>query len=103
MADDYISRAEHEEFCRRMEEQNERQDHRLGILEDDIKGLSALNTSIEKLAINMENMLKEQVKQGERLETLEQRDGESWRKAVSYAITVIIGAVLGFLLKQLGM
>ena len=103
MADDYISRAEHEEFCRRMEEQNERQDHRLGILEDDIKGLSALNTSIEKLAVNMENMLKEQVKQGERLETLEQRDGESWRKAVSYAITVIIGAVLGFLLKQLGM
>lgn len=103
MPDEYITRAEHEEFCRRMEEQNERQDHRLRILEDDIKGLSALNTSIEKLAVNMENMLKEQVKQGQRLETLEQRDGESWRKAVSYAITVIIGAVLGFLLKQLGM
>lgn len=50
----------------------------------------------------MENMLKEQVKQGKRLETLEQRDGESWRKAVSYAITVIIGAILGFLFKQFG-
>ena len=51
----------------------------------------------------MENMLKEQLKQGERLEVLEARDGEMWRKVVSYAITAIVGIVIGFLFKQFGM
>lgn len=35
-----------------------------------------MNVSIERLAVNMENMLKEQLQQGKRLEQLEARDGE---------------------------
>lgn len=98
-----ITRAEHEEFSRRIEEENKRQDKRIEILEENAKRLEGLNSSIEKLALNMENMLKEQLKQGKRLEVLESRDGEMWRKAVSYAITAIVGIVIGFLFKQLGM
>ena len=98
-----IIRAEHEEFSRRIEEENKRQDKRIEILEENAKRLEGLNSSIEKLALNMENMLKEQLKQGKRLEVLESRDGEMWRKAVSYAITAIVGIVIGFLFKQLGM
>ena len=44
----------------------------------------------------MENMLKEQVSQGKRLETLKSRDGEMWRKVVGYVITTIIGIVVGY-------
>jgi len=51
----------------------------------------------------MESMLKEQVSQGERLELLENRDGEMWRKAIGYAVTAIIGIVVGFIFRQLGM
>lgn len=98
-----ISRAEHEEFRRRIEEENKRQDKRIEILEEDAKRIGGLSSSIEKLALNMENMLKEQLKQGERLEVLEARDGEMWRKVVSYAITAIVGIVIGFLFKQFGM
>ena len=98
-----ISRAEHEEFRRRIEEENKRQDKRIEILEEDTKRIGGLSSSIEKLALNMENMLKEQLKQGERLEVLEARDGEMWRKVVSYAITAIVGIVIGFLFKQFGM
>lgn len=98
-----ITRAEHEEFRRRIEEENKRQDKRIEILGENAKRIEGLNSSIEKLALNMENMLKEQLKQGKRLEVLEARDGEMWRKVVSYAITAIVGIVIGFLFKQFGM
>lgn len=98
-----ITRAEHEEFRRRLEEENQRQDKRIAILEESQHQVAALSTSIEKLAVNMENMLKEQVRQGQRLEALEQRDGEMWRKVMGYVITTIIGAVLGYVLLGIGL
>lgn len=98
-----ITRAEHEEFCRRIDEENKRQDKRIEILETATKRLDGLNSSIEKLALNMESMLKEQMKQGKRLEILESRDGEMWRKAVSYAVTAVVGIVIGFIFKNIGM
>ena len=110
MDGDYISRHEHEEFRRsmeaenqRLEDENIRQNHRLNALEETIKEVAAISTSVEKLALNMENMLKEQVNQGKRLETLESRDGEMWRKVVGYVVTAVVGIVVGFLFKQAGM
>lgn len=110
MDGDYISRHEHEEFRRsmeaenqRLEDENIRQNHRLNALEETIKQVAAISTSVEKLALNMENMLKEQVNQGKRLETLESRDGEMWRKVVGYVATAVVGIVVGFLFKQIGM
>lgn len=100
--DSPITRAEHEEFSRRLEEENKRQDRRIELLEQSVEKMSALTTSVEKLATNMESMLKEQEKQGKRLETLEGRDGEMWRKVVSYVITAAISIVLGFIFAQIG-
>ena len=49
-----ISRAEHEEFRRRIEEENSRQNRRLEIVEDTMRQIGALTTSVEKLAVNMD-------------------------------------------------
>ncbi len=98
-----ISRAEHEEFCRRIEEENNRQNKRIELLEENAKRLELLNISIEKLAVNMESMLKELVQQGKRLEILESRDGEMWRKIVSHTITTILGIAIGFIFRKIGM
>lgn len=107
--DDVITRFEHEEFRRsmeaenkRLEDENTRQNRRLDILEGTVKQISDISASVEKLALNMENMLKEQISQGKRLTDLESRDGEMWRKAVSYVLTAIIGIAIGFLFKQAG-
>ncbi len=109
MDGDYISREVHEEFRRsmeaenkRLEDEDKRQNRRIDVLEENVKQLAAINTSVEKLALNMENMLKEQVSQGRRLETLENRDGDMWRKVVGYAVTAVIGIVLGYIFKQIG-
>lgn len=101
--DIYISRAEHEEFARRQDEENKRQNKRIDLLEENVQKMSALTTSVEKLATNMESMLKEQEKQGKRLEMLEGRDGEMWRKVVGHIATVIVGLVVGFIFTRIGM
>lgn len=80
-----ISRAEHEEFRRRLEEENRRQDKRIELLEDNMRELNSLTASVGKLATSIESMVKEQEKQGKRLETLEDRDGAMWRKVVATA------------------
>lgn len=105
-----ITRAEHEEFRRSMElanqnlaDENKRQNHRLDDLEETVKAQTALAVSVERLATNMENMLKEQKDQGKRLEILEGRDGELWRKVVGYLVTAVVGIVLGFVFTQVGM
>ena len=73
--DGSITRAEHEEFRRRLEEENRRQDKRIELLEDNMRELNQLTASVSKLASSIESMVKEQEKQGRRLETLEDRDG----------------------------
>lgn len=98
-----ITRAEHEEFVRRMDEANHRQSKRIEIVEKEVKQIGELTTSIEKLALSMENMVKEQANQGKRLEELEAKDGEMWRKVTGYMITAIVGILIGFIFKQIGM
>ena len=98
-----ITRAEHEEFRRRIEEEEHRQNRRLEVIEGNIAELMKLTASIERLATNMENMLKEQERQGDRLETLEARDGKKWRQVSGYVVTTIIGIVIGYVFLQIGM
>lgn len=107
--DNPITRAEHEEFRRALEIENQRladedkrQNRRIDLVEENIRQISALTASVEKLAANMEGMVKELEKQGKRLDVLEGRDGEMWRKVTGHVITVIIGAALGYLFTQAG-
>lgn len=108
--EDSITRAEHEEFARRMEienkrieDENQRQNKRLDILEKNMESLHSLTTSVEKLANHMANMDKEQEKQGQRLAMLEGRDGETWRKVVAYAITAVVGLIIGYVATHIGL
>lgn len=98
-----ITRAEHEEFAKRIDEWEKRQDKRLELLEENVQKIGALTTSIEKLAQSVENMAKEQNRQGERLEAIESRDGEKWRKLMGYIVSAIAAGVVGFLLAYFGL
>lgn len=110
MSEDFISRHEHVAFKelmesenKRLSDENNRQNHRLDALEQNVQQISKLAANTDRLAGNMENMLKVQEQQGKRLETLESRDGEKWRKAVSYVLTAIVGAVLAVIFAKIGL
>lgn len=98
-----ITRAEHEEFKRRLEEENTRQNKRITTLEETVRQINHLTISVEKLAISVESMAREQKSQGIKLETLESRDGEKWRTVSSYVLTAIAGAVAAFILSKIGL
>lgn len=98
-----ISRAEHEEFVKRMEAEHMQQNRRITLLEDNVQLTQSLALSVEKMAFNMENMLKEQQKQGERLETLEnipKKNMDSFKFALLGALgTALGGGVITFIIK----
>lgn len=101
--DQPISRAEHEEFAKRMEDEHKRINHRVADLESEVRQIGELTASVEKLAQSVQQMAKSQGRQEERLEELEGRDGEMWRKVTGYVITAVIGIVVGYIFTQIGM
>lgn len=96
-----ITRAEHEEFTRRMEDEHQRISKRLSAIEGKVDKTYELTASVERLALNMSNMLKEQERQGQRLKALENRDGEAWRHVKYYVLTALLSLALGIITKSL--
>ena len=110
LMEDYITRTEHNEYAKRVDEENARQNDRLNSLEVALKQILSITTSVEKLATHMEHMSKEQErmtveqeKQGERIKAIEDRDGEKWRSVVSHIIVAVVTAVVAFILGKLGL
>lgn len=54
-----------------------------------------ISISTEKLALIMENMLKEQKKQGERLDALEKIPAARYNEARKTAVTAVVSAIAG--------
>ena len=96
-----ITRAEHEEFRRNMDAEHKRIHHRLDTMEKATEQIGSLAVSVEKLAVSMENMAGAQKEQSEKLEQLESRDGEMWRKVTGYDITAVLGMIIGFVFQQI--
>ena len=103
MDNECVSLKVYEEHNKRMDDEHRRMNNRIATLEKSHEENHKLLISVEKLALSMENMQKEQKEQGERLDKLEDRDGDNWRKVSAYIVTTIIGIVVGYIFKQLGM
>ncbi len=93
--DDVITRKEHEEFTRRIDAEDERQNRRIALLEESVQQINALVVSVEKMAVNMGNMLEEQKRQGERLEALEKGPAETAKQIEQAIITAVVGTIVG--------
>lgn len=96
MENNVILRGEYEELRKRIEAEDNSQNQRLEIIEKNVQQIQELVTSVEKMAISLQSMVKEQE---QRLEALENRDGEMWRKVTGYVVIVIIGIVIGYIFK----
>lgn len=96
--DDFVTKAVHEEFAKRIDEENDRQNHRLSILETGQAQINELVSSVKVLAVNMETMSKELQKQGERLAEIESKPAKRWETIVACILTGILGYVLNMAL-----
>lgn len=98
MADE-MARGEHDdfhkEFAKRIDAENSRQNKRLDLLEKNVNQINDLTISVEKMAVNVENMLEELKKQRERLETLENEPVENFNQIKATIITALVSTVVG--------
>lgn len=100
-----ITRAEYEEHNRRMEDEHHRMNRRIEIVEDDIRSFQKIATSVEKLAIGVENMTEEQKRQGDqigelkdRIDQKEKEPGNTWKRVKDKFVDTFVGLVAGGLL-----
>lgn len=91
---EYVTVQVHNEFAKRIDQENDRQNHRLTALEENFSMVQALAVSTEKLAVNMETMAKELAKQGSKLDELEAKPAKRWDLVVTTVIAGILGALV---------
>ena len=83
---EWVSTEVFTETMRRIDAEDSRQNSRLTELEIAQKQISELITSVKVLANNMEQMAKEQIKQGVRLQVIEEKPGKRWETVVACII-----------------
>ena len=91
---EWVSTEVFTETMRRIDAEDNRQNTRLTELEVAQKQISELITSVKVLANNMEQMAKEQIKQGVRLQAIEEKPGKRWETVVACIITGLVGAAV---------
>lgn len=64
-------------------------------MEENGQHINAMTVSIEKMAVNMENMLAEQKKQGERLDKIEMEPAEMHKQIKTTIITAVVSVIVG--------
>lgn len=103
MNEDLVLKAEYDERMKRIDDEQNRQNHRIGKLEDVFETINELTSSVRELAITMAAMQKELEKQGQRLEVIEKEPGDKWKALMKTALTVLVTAVLTYLLSRAGL
>jgi hypothetical protein len=94
MDEAYVTVAVHNEFARRIDEENDRQNIRLTALEAGLKEVNKITVNVERLAVGMERMADEQKKQGDRLDEIERKPAKRWDVVITGAISAIVGALM---------
>lgn len=87
----------------RVDDENNRQNHRLDTLEKNGSSLNDLVVSVKELAMSVKQMQEELKRQGERLDRIEDEPAEKWKKLSWLIVTGLVGAIIGFLASKLGL
>ena len=68
-----------------------------------VEDIQQLSKSVSLLASNMDAMLREQQRQGDKLQMLEQKPAKKWENMSDKVVWFLVAAVLGFVLSQIGL
>ena len=91
---EFVTLEVHNEFVKRIDAEDSRQNKRIEIIEAKQDQISELVASVKVLAANVENIAKEINKQSQRLDEIEGIPKKRWETIVACIITGLLGAVL---------
>ena len=75
--------------------------HRVSELEDLTDTIHKLALSVNELAVNMKNMIREQENQGQRIATLEQKPAKRYDTIVTVIITALVSGIITYILSNI--
>ena len=99
---EYVTIEVHNEFAKRVDEENTRQNHRLAELESTVKEIQRLSIAVEKMAVSLQAMTKELEEQGDRLEKIEKEPADKWKTFMWELFKYILVAALAILAARIG-
>ncbi len=100
---DYITRYEYDERQKRIDDENNRQNHRLDKLETITDQIADMAASIKAMVVTMQAMQKEQEEQGKRLTDIEKKPADNWDKLVYSLIAMVASAAVTYILAKGGL
>ena len=98
--DDFVTKAVHDEFAKRVDEENNRQNKRIEIIEGKQSQISELVVSVKVLATNVENIAKEINEQSMRLKEIEGKPAKRWEQLIGYVISALVTAAIAYFLTK---
>lgn len=101
--EDNITRGEFTAEVKRIDDENNRQNHRIDALEKVVDKINDLAGSIKEMTVSMGSMQKELEKQGQKLDAIEAEPGDNWKALIRTIITVAASAIIGFFLAKGGL
>ena len=103
MAEDreYITRPEHEEFKQRISAEENRQNHRLDVIEGRVDKLIDMQASLAVLQAGIDAISVDMKRVSAELDALKQEPADKWKKAVWIVVTVVITAAVTFAMSRL--
>ncbi len=104
MADnEYVLKDVFNERVGRIDDEQERQNHRIAELEGNLFHINKLTLSVEKMAVAVTNMQEEIKRQGDKIAAIEKEPADNWKTLIKTLITVVATAVVTFLLAKGGL
>lgn len=100
---DYVTRFEYDERQKRIDDENNRQNHRLDKLETITDQIAEMAASIKAMVVTMQSMQKEQEEQGKRLTDIEKKPADNWNQLVYSLIAMIATAAVTYILTKGGL
>lgn len=101
--DEFVRQDVFDAKLKAVDDENNRQNHRLEKLESVVEKITEIATSVQLLAQNVATMTKELERQGKRLEAIENEPADNWKKLSWLIVTGLVGAIIGFLVSKLGL
>lgn len=90
-----VSEAVCSERMKRIEERVDK----IEVIQEEIHNLTI---SVERLAMTVKTIAESQKEHDQRLDNIEGRDAKMWQDMIKTAITGIVGILIGYALKQIG-
>lgn len=93
----------HEEFVKRMEAEHDRINERLCYLETQTQRMTDIALSVKEISLSVKQVADTQAIHSKKLDLIEGRDAEKWRNVVMYAVTAVVGVIIGFIANKIGL